>query len=55
MKDDEFFREMNYQIIMYYARRLVSGGIITEDEYRGLNTDFLRKYKPVIGSLLHGE
>lgn len=52
MNDAEFEREMNYQIIMFCARRFARKGLITADEYNKIDEVFLDKYRPIIGSLL---
>lgn len=52
MNDAEFEREMNYQIIMFYVKKLVGRDFITADEYNEIDAFFLDKYRPIIGSLL---
>lgn len=41
-----------YQTTMHLARKMLDEGIITEEEYRQIDTIFLEKYKPVFGTLL---
>ena len=43
--------ELMYQITMSIARRMFSEGLMTEDEYRQIDTIFREKYQPKIGTL----
>ena len=54
MNDMDFNSEMNYQITMSYVRQLKRNGAITEEEYRKINTIMLKKYRPILGTLLSG-
>lgn len=54
MNKSEFNSEMNYQITMSYVRQLRKNGTVTEDEYREIDTIMLKKYRPVLGTLLSG-
>lgn len=43
--------ELMYQMTMSIARRMFSEGLMTEDEYRQIDTMFREKYQPKIGAL----
>ena len=43
--------ELMYQMTMSIARRMFSEGLMTEDEYRQIDTMFREKYQPKIGTL----
>ena len=51
MSREEFRNEKLYQTTMHLARKILSEGIISEEEYRQIDTIFLEKYKPVFGTL----
>ena len=51
MSKKEFRNEKLYQTTMHLARKLLEEGIISEDEYRQIDTIFLEKYQPVFGTL----
>ena len=52
MSDDEFRNERLYQQTMAVFRRMLSNGLITEDEYDEIDTRTARRYAPKYGSLL---
>ena len=52
MDRKELWKEMLYQTTMHIARKMLNEGIISEEEYRQIDTIFLEKYKPVFGTLL---
>jgi hypothetical protein len=52
MSKEEFRNEKLYQTTMHLARKMLEEGIISEEEYRQIDTIFLEKYKPVFGALL---
>lgn len=54
MSSSEFNSEMNYQITMSYVRQLRKNGTVTDEEYREIDTIMLKKYRPVLGTLLSG-
>lgn len=54
MNDMDFNSEMNYQITMSCVRQLKRNGAITEEEYRKIDTIMLKKYRPILGTLLSG-
>lgn len=41
----------NITLIMHLARKMLSDGLISEDEYRQIDTIFLEKYRPTLGTL----
>ena len=43
--------ELMYQMTMSIARRMFSERLMTEDEYRQIDTMFREKYQPKIGTL----
>lgn len=51
MSKEEFKNEKLYQTTMHLVRKMLSEGIISEDEYRQIDTIFLEKYQPVFGTL----
>lgn len=54
MSKEELKNEKLYQATMYMVRKLFEDGIITEEEYRQIDTIFLEKYHPIFGTLLSG-
>lgn len=51
MSKEEFRNEKLYQTTMHLVRKMLSEGIMSEDEYRQIDTIFLEKYQPVFGTL----
>ena len=51
MREKEFNNEMNYQMTMHIARRMLSDGLISETDYHEIETIFLEKYQPEFGTL----
>ena len=51
MSKEEFRNEKLYQTTMHLARKMLEDGIISEEEYRQIDTIFLEKYKPGFGRL----
>lgn len=54
MSDEQFRNEKLYQTTMSVARRMLSQGLISEEEYCQIDTIFLEKYHPVFGTLFSG-
>ena len=54
MSSDDFNREAQYQLTMSYVKQLKRNGMITEEEYRKIDIIMLKKYRPVLGTLLSG-
>jgi hypothetical protein len=48
---EDFRNEKLYQTTMHLARKMLDDGIISEVEYRQIDTIFFEKYKPVFGTL----
>lgn len=51
MNEQEFRNEKLYQTTMHIARKMLSEGLISEEEYCQIDTIFLEKYHPIIGTL----
>lgn len=51
MSKEEFRNEKLYQTTMHLARKMLEEGVVSEEEYRRIDTIFLEKYKPVFGTL----
>lgn len=51
MSDEQMKNEKLYQATMSMVRRMLEKGIISEQEYRQIDTIFLEKYRPVFGTL----
>jgi hypothetical protein len=55
MSEQEFKREMQYQIANQAAKSLLKNGAISEEEYRKIDTILLKKYRPTLATLLSGK
>jgi hypothetical protein len=51
MTKEQFEREKDYGAAISIAKALLRAGLITEREYRKMDTNFSRKYRPIIGGL----
>jgi len=51
MNKEEFSNEKLYQATMGMARKMLSEGLISREEYCRIDTIFLEKYHPVFGTL----
>ena len=51
MTKEQFEREKNYGAGVAIARSMFSKGLITEKDYRKIDTIFRKKYRPLIGAL----
>ncbi len=51
MTKEQFHNEKMYQATMGMVRRMLSEGIISEDEYRQMDKVFLEKYHPILGAI----
>ena len=51
MTDEQFRAEKLYQTTMNVAGRMLSQGLISEEEYCQIDTIFLEKCRPVFGTL----
>ena len=52
MSEKQMHDEKLYQATMSMARRMLAEGLISQEEYRQIDTIFLEKYHPVFGTLL---
>ena len=55
MTADEFGRELRYQTVMIFVRKMLDQGLITEEEYCQIDTKNRAKFLPVTGTLLSGK
>lgn len=51
MSKEQMTNEKLYQATMSMVRRMLGKGLITEEEYRQIDTMFLEKYRPLFGTL----
>jgi uncharacterized membrane protein len=51
MNKEQMRQEKLYQATMNTVRRMLAEGLITEEEYRQIDTMFLEKYRPLFGTL----
>lgn len=51
MTEQQMRNEKLYLATMNIVKRMAEQGLITEEEYRQIDTIFLRKYRPVFGTL----
>lgn len=51
MSKEQLTNEKLYQATMSMVRKMLAEGLITEEEYRQIDTMFLEKYRPVFGTL----
>lgn len=49
--EEEMRNEKLYEVTMSHARRMLSQGLITEEEYAVFDTKMQEKYRPVFGTL----
>ena len=54
MTKEEFHNEKMYQATMAMVRRMQSEGLISPEEYERVEQIFLKKYKPLIGTIYAG-
>lgn len=55
MDKEDFDKEMHYRITMLYVKQLKNKGIITDEEYNKIDGIMLKKYRPIIATLLSGK
>ena len=48
---EQLTNEKLYQATMSVVRRMLEKGLISEEEYRQIDTMFLEKYRPLFGTL----
>lgn len=51
MSKEQMRQEKLYQATMSMVRKMLAEGLITEEEYRQIDTMFLAKYRPLFGTL----
>lgn len=51
MSKEDFKNEKLYQTTMHIARKMLKSGLISEEEYRQIDTIFTEKYQPTLGTL----
>nr|WP_178139594.1 SHOCT domain-containing protein [Butyricicoccus pullicaecorum] len=51
MSKEQLTNEKLYQATMSMVRKMLAEGLISEEEYRQIDTMFLEKYRPVFGTL----
>lgn len=51
MINEQFEAEKEYAVRMSITRTMLKMGLITKSEYDKIDTKFLKKYKPIFGSL----
>ena len=51
MTKDQFEREKNYRTSLAIAKNLVTRGIISEKDYRKIDTMLTKKFRPLLGSI----
>lgn len=51
MSEKQMHDEKLYQATMSMVRRMLEDGLISQEEYRQIDTIFLEKYHPVFGTL----
>ncbi len=52
--DNNLDSEFQYQLTMSLVRQLRRNGTISESEYKRIEAIMLKKYKPILGTLLSG-
>ena len=55
MTKEEFDREKSYQVLMYFVRKMLFEGLISEEEYRQIDTKNCLKLRPKTGDLISGK
>ena len=55
MTAEEFDRERRYQTVMFFVRKMLDQGLITEEEYCQIDTKNRAKFLPPTGALLSGK
>lgn len=55
MSKPEFQREKLYRVALSIAKSMLKNALISEEEYRQIDTILLEKYKPTLGILLSGK
>lgn len=51
MTKKQFENEQLYEVTMHIVRNMKNSGLISEEEYALIDTIFLEKYAPILGTL----
>ena len=51
MTKEQFEREKNYQTSRSVVKSMLNNGVITEKEYKKIDTKLVGRYRPLIGSI----
>lgn len=51
MTSEQFIREQNYRVAMSIVKSLQNNGLLTQREYRRIDTKMAQKFSPVWGDL----
>jgi len=51
MTQEQFARERDYGAVVSIAKAMLRAGLISDKEYRKIDTMFTRKYRPIIGGI----
>lgn len=54
MNEDQFRREKLYQASMEMFRQMLENGLITDSQFRVIETKMREKYRPLFGTLYPG-
>ena len=52
LTQEEFEAEKRYQGLMYFVKQMLRDGLISEDEYCQLCTEYAARFSPKTGTLL---
>lgn len=52
MSGEEFESELMYRMSLSVAKSMLKKGLVTEDEYRQIDTILIKKHRPLLGTLL---
>ena len=55
MTKEQFQAERLYQMSLSVAKTMFRKGVISEEEYKQIDTILLEKYRPILGTLLSGK
>ena len=55
MTQAEFDREKRYQVVMHFVRKMLRDGLISEEEYRQIDTKNRLELHPKTGDLISGK
>ncbi len=51
MTQEQFELESRYRVAMSVAKSMLCEGLVSENEYRTIDTIFIEKYRPISGGL----